>query len=137
MSHAFIFRRFEGGRFAAIPQEALVNVLNEHGFGPVILHEGMNELRAPIDETGDTPIGDVNISVKAGSVIEFCIDRPRYRLGFRALSFNLVKRLCLVMFASDGSAIYACPEGAAELPEGFGSNFKQVNLDVQMADHLP
>ena len=137
MSHSFIFLRFKGGEIAATDEERLVEVLTEHGFRKVDLMEGVNEISAPIDESGDTPIGEIIITVADGSITEFSIDRPRYREGFRALSFDLVSRLGLAMLSDNGSSLFTSAKGAAELPDGFDSQFESAVLNVTDMGQLP
>jgi hypothetical protein len=138
MSHSMIFLRFEGSQVASIPCDSLLRVLQQHGFGSVVLKEGVNDLYPyPVDETADTPIGEVTIFVKAGTVTELGIDRPRYKEGFRAFAFDLISKVGLVMFPSHGGELYASAEAVAGLPEWLLPQFEHVNLDVQSADDLP
>lgn len=132
-----IFQRFEDGQPGSIPRDPLLNVFHKHGFGSVALKEGVNDLYPyPVDETGDTPIGEVTVYVKIGAVTEIAIHRPRFRAAFRAFSFDLLSQVGLVMFPSYGDELYACPEAASGLRD-FTAQFEHINLNVQSTDDLP
>jgi hypothetical protein len=137
MSHAFLFMRFEGGYAAPVPAAEVIPLLRAHGLVPGALIEGRNYVVAPPDESGDTPIGEVSLSVGQNGVMEVAIDRPRYRNAFRALSFDLVTRLGLVMFSSDGGEVFAAKDAAAHLPECFKDQFTCANLNLQNMSDLP
>jgi hypothetical protein len=136
MSGTYSFYRFQDGEPASVQLSNVKAVLARHGLGHLPLSEGPNTPAMPTGPSGDTPIGELFVSISREKVDEIAIERPRYQPELRALAFDLIQSLQMVLI-TDGTAIYGTANAAAGLAPGFEDQFEEVNLSVKSAQELP
>ncbi len=120
MGYGVTLMKLGGDDVTDIPRNAIIALLQRHGYGIPELGDGKTELSQPIDEEvaswghsagPDTELASrppstkyafsaefVILSIKDGHVTEFGMHRPQSTSRCRALLFDLVQNLGLVMF---------------------------------------
>lgn len=106
MSHSFIFIPFRDGIPDSISSQSVLQILETHRFHPSSLTDGSNKIPTPLDDAGNSTIGDhVFVSCSNDNVVELAISRPLYDAAYRLLAFDLIYELKLVMMSSDGETL--------------------------------
>jgi hypothetical protein len=129
MSYGMTLVRFENGRMAPIPRDALVAVLVRHGCRVPQLREGSNQIGLPHTEPKYSPSGEFAIlSIKDGEVTDFGLHRPQVTQECRGLLFSLIDELKLTMFPDYGSDIFAREDMFSEIPQDILRQFSNLNV---------
>jgi hypothetical protein len=127
MSYGMTMLRFQNGRMATIPRDAIVAVLLRYGCRVAQLREGSNEIGLPHTEPKYSPFGEFAIlSIKDGEVTEFGLHRPQATQECRGLLFSLIDELKLTMLPDYGSYIFAREDMFSEIPQDFLSQFPNL-----------
>ena len=135
MSHSMLFTKFKDGILVAVEPKPVLALLARHGIRVGGLSEGTNEIRMPVDETGDTPIGELAVHVASGAITEISIDRPRYKEPYRLLAFDLLTE-GFAMFSDNGTVLYAKQGEVANLPQALREQVEFADLDVKLPRQL-
>jgi hypothetical protein len=127
MSYGMTLVRFQNGRMAAIPRDAIVSVLVRHGCRVPQLREGSNEVGLPHDQPKHSPFGESGLlSIKDGEVTSFGLHRPQATPECRALLFSLIKELRLTMFPDYGGDIFVREGALNDIPQDILSQFSNI-----------
>jgi hypothetical protein len=127
MSYAMILLKFQNGRRAPIPRDAIVGILVRHGCRVPELREGSNDIGLPHDKKYSSPFGEsALLSVKDGEVTEFGLQRPQATTQCRTLLFSLINEVGLTMFPDHGAEIFAREDVFDEVPRDILSRFSNL-----------
>jgi hypothetical protein len=129
MSYGMTLLRFQNGRMATIPLDAIVAVLVRYGCRVSQLREGSNEIGLPHTAPKYSPFGHFAIlSIKDGEVTEFGLHGPQATQECRGLLFSLIDELKLTMFPDYGSHIFAREDMFSEIPQDILRQFSNLNV---------
>lgn len=138
MSHSFIFIPFRDGELGSVQTQSVMRILETHQFFDCDISNGSNEFPTPLDNEGNTTIGDhVFVNCSDGAVTEIVIDRPLYDVNYRRLAFDLITDLKLAMMSSGGETLHAAPMMTSHIPDDVINQFGDVDTNVQSPDQLP
>jgi hypothetical protein len=127
MSYGMTLVKFQNGRMAPIPQDAIVAVLVRHGCRVPELREGSNEVGLPHDKPMHSPFGEsALLSIADGELTSFGLRRPQATQECRGLLFSLIDELSLTMFPDYGSDLFAREETFDEIPEDILRQFSNL-----------
>ena len=129
MSYGMTLLRFQNGRMATIPRDAIVAVLLRYGCRVAQLREGSNEIGLPHTEPKYSPFGHFAIlSIKDGEVTDFGLHGPQATQECRGLLllFSLIDELKLTMLPDYGSYIFAREDMFSEIPQDFLRQFPNL-----------
>ena len=138
MSHSFIFIPFRDGVPLSVPSQSVLRILETHRFSGSHLTDGSNEIPTPVDDAGNSTIGDhVFVNCSGENVVELAIDRPLYDAAYRRLAFDFVSDLKLVMMSSGGETLRTAPMMEKHIPEDMIEQFGDVDTNVLSPNQLP
>lgn len=137
MSYGMTLVRFQNGRMAPIPRDAIVAVLVRHGCRVPELREGSNEFGLPHTAPKYSPFGEFGLlSIKDGEVTSFGLHRPQATQECRGLLFSLINELKLTMFPDYGSDIFTGEDMFSEIPQDILHQFSNLVVVKRPEDRV-
>ncbi len=127
MSYGMTLLRFQNGRMATIPRDAIVAILVRYGCRISQLREGTNEIGLPHTEAKYSPFGHFAIlSIKDDEVTEFGLHGPQATQECRGLLFSPIDERKLTMLPDYGGDIFAREDMFSEIPQDFLRQFPNL-----------